>query len=183
MTGTDNFDEHEKCEVGDWFALGSVFSLVGEQQDGKECSAVRHLLCIDVSSHCIVDHVTLSRKPATLTEKDLLHFLAKILTQIAKPRKGVILLKSLCLSSAELQRDADTAPQGVFLRDLEYHFPAMQKSAFETVRKRLEQFQLKVATDGLCRIEADVTHCFEMQQKTKTPISETIDRINNSTHD
>lgn len=166
MDNPELLGEHELCAVGDWFALGSVFTPFSVQKDGQVFTGMRQILCIDVASHYVMDFVTLPSTPGTLLSRDILFFVAKVMTEKGMPRKGFILLKSAVLSSDELAQDPDTIAQGLFLRSIQANFPAMTDTDRETFRARMGTVNLKVAFHGLRRVEADATLCFTELSKT-----------------
>ena len=165
MNETNSLGEEESCAVGDWFALGSVFTPMRIDCEGKELIGMRQLVCIDVTSHYIIDFVPLKSNPEAVLSKYLLFFVAKVMTEKGVPKKGFIVLKSAVLSSDDLAQDNDTSTQGAFIRSCGLVFPAMADKERDIFRERMKIVNLSVSFQGLKRVEADVTSAFTEQQK------------------
>ena len=148
--------EQEEHQVGDWFAIGTLFAPCAIQYEGRPIAGIRQLLCIDVTSHYIMDSVGLMREPDVVTAKDVLYFVTKVMTEQGMPRKGFIVLKSTYLSSHDLADDEQTQRQGAFLASIGVSFPAMTEEDKATFQERMSIVTLKAAFQGLSKIEADV---------------------------
>ncbi len=148
--------ENHRVEVGDWFAIGSIFTPATIHHEGNFITGVRQLLSIDVASQYIMDFVPLLRSPDPATAGDILHFLARVLTKEGMPRQGVIVLKSTYLSSSSLLEDPQTKEQGLFLRENGFTFPAMPSTDRSILQERMDVLKLKIGFQGLDQIEARV---------------------------
>ncbi|WP_372795969.1 hypothetical protein [Pontiella sp.] len=170
MNIQDNLEEpraHTLDNVGDWFAIGSVFSPLGILHKGINITGMRSLLCIDTGSHYIMSHSELPKKPTTLTSGDILPFVADVMVNIGVPRCGFIFLKSSFLSSAELASDPETQEQGKFLKDIGCSFDAMLQDDKNEIAHRIQFAKTKIIFQGLARIEADVTLAHSEIKKTR----------------
>ena len=151
------FGEDETCDVGVWLAIGSVFTPFVIQHEGRLISGMRQLVCVDVTSHYIMDFASLTRRPSATVAADLLYFVTKVMTEQGMPRRGFLVLKSTYLSSNDLLKDETTAHQGSFLKTISASFLEMATRERATFRERMQTAELRVSFQGLPRIEADVT--------------------------
>lgn len=151
---------HALDAVGDWFAIGSVFSPYKVQYNDKIITGMRSLICIDTGSHYMMSHREIPTNATTLTPNDVLPFLASVMIKIGIPRQGFIFLKSAFASSSDLAADHKTKMQGEYLRSINCTFPEMSSTDKAHISEKVKIASTQCIFKGLARIEADVTLAF-----------------------
>ena len=158
---------HALDAVGDWFAIGSVFSPYQVQYNDKIITGMRSLICIDTGSHYIMSHREIPTNATTLTPKDVLPFLANVMVKIGIPRQGFIFLKSAFASSNDLATDPITKKQGEYLRSIHCAFNEMSSADKAHIAEKIQIANTQCIFKGLARIEAEVTLAFTELLKVK----------------
>ncbi len=108
---------------------------------------VQALAAADVVSQDVLHGRPIPKTPAPLTAEEVLSFLREVFERHGLPRVGVLLARSVWMSSAEMMLEVDLAQRAEFLRQLDINIGPMERCQKATLAASLGQLALRVEFD------------------------------------
>jgi len=144
-----------KVRVGDWFAVGQVFSKPywfdnphGSDNCAKKYGVsvgVQVLSVMDVASAYVLTAEPLARTPSALNAEDVLGIMLRVMEKQGMPRVGWVVSESAWQSSFDLLASDETGDRGKYLFELDIKFGPMAEADKQKIRSRVSAIGLKCA--------------------------------------